>query len=92
MSYVKADCVLPKELLDEIRQYVDGAYLYIPRAPQSKRAWGEGTTSRAETAARNNAIYTDYQNGLCYAALSVKYFLSVKSVQRIVLRLKNEKR
>ncbi len=92
MSYVKADCVLPEELLQAIWQYVDGTCLYIPRKPECKRAWGEGTAFLVETKARNSEIYQDYQDGFCYAQLSEKYFLSEKSVQRIVLQHKNKTR
>ena len=31
MKYVKAQDVLPKEILKIIQEYVDGKYLYIPR-------------------------------------------------------------
>ncbi|MBO4748848.1 MAG: hypothetical protein J5546_00875 [Lachnospiraceae bacterium] len=30
MSYVKAENVLPKELIETIQQYVDGKMIYIP--------------------------------------------------------------
>ncbi len=92
MSYVKASCILPEELLQEIWRYVDGTCLYIPRKPECKRAWGEGTSFRSEMEVRNSEIYKDYQSGLCYKKLCEKYYLSVKSVQRIVLRQKKEKR
>jgi hypothetical protein len=31
MSYIKAEYVLPQELLELIQQYIDGDYIYIPR-------------------------------------------------------------
>ena len=33
MSYMKAEEVLPKELIQLIQEYTDGAYIYIPRKP-----------------------------------------------------------
>lgn len=30
MSYIKAEEILPKELLETIQQYVDGQLIYIP--------------------------------------------------------------
>ena len=30
MSYIKADQVLPKELIEAIQQYIDGKSIYIP--------------------------------------------------------------
>ena len=31
MSYIRADEILPKELLEAIQQYIDGQTIYIPR-------------------------------------------------------------
>ena len=31
MSYIKAENVLPQELIEAIQQYVDGKLIYIPR-------------------------------------------------------------
>ena len=31
MSYIRADEILPKELLETIQQYVDGQIIYIPK-------------------------------------------------------------
>ena len=30
MSYIKAEDILPRELLETIQQYVDGQLIYIP--------------------------------------------------------------
>ena len=38
MSYIRADEILPKELLEAIQQYIDGQTIYIPR--KEKRKWG----------------------------------------------------
>ena len=37
MEYVKAETVLPPELLREVQRYVDGRILYIPRAAGARR-------------------------------------------------------
>ena len=38
MSYQKADRILPRELLEQVQEYVDGALIYIPKtAGQSGR-------------------------------------------------------
>ena len=37
MSYIRAEEVLPKELLASVQQYVDGQMLYIPRKEKEKR-------------------------------------------------------
>ena len=31
MSYQKADRILPRELLEQVQEYVDGALIYIPK-------------------------------------------------------------
>ena len=41
MSYIRADMILPRELIEAIQQYVDGKSIYIPR--KEKREWGSGT-------------------------------------------------
>ena len=90
MSYVKAVDVLPDEILAIIQNYVDGEYIYIPRKENNKKSWGENTNSRKEIRMRNSKIYEDYKRGIKVKDLAEKYFLSDKSIQRIVLQKKNE--
>lgn len=90
MSYVKAVDVLPDEILALIQNYVDGEYIYIPRKENNKKSWGENTNSRKEIRMRNSKIYEDYKRGIKVKDLAEKYFLSDKSIQRIVLQKKNE--
>ena len=90
MSYVKAVDVLPDEILSLIQNYVDGEYIYIPRKENNKKSWGENTNSRKEIRMRNSNIYEDYKQGIKVKELAEKYFLSEKSIQRIVLQKKNE--
>ncbi|MBO5057520.1 MAG: hypothetical protein J6C64_14370 [Lachnospiraceae bacterium] len=84
MSYRRADQILPEELLQLIQQYVDGDYLYIPRKESNRKKWGENTATRKELEERNSAVYTDFQHGASMEQLASKYFLSEKSIQRIV--------
>lgn len=88
MSYRSADKVLPSELIELIQQYVDGDYLYIPRKEEKRKKWGENTNIRSELAERNSSIYEDYLKGLSVKELADKYFLSEKSIQRIVYKRK----
>ncbi|MDO5517719.1 MAG: CD3324 family protein [Clostridium sp.] len=90
MSYVKAVDVLPDEILSIIQNYVDGEYIYIPRKENNKKSWGENTNSKKEIHMRNSKIYEDYKSGMKVKDLAEKYFLSDKSIQRIVLQKKNE--
>ncbi|MFT8314275.1 MAG: CD3324 family protein [Clostridium sp.] len=91
MSYIKATDVLPGELLDLIQKYIEGEYIYIPRKECNKRSWGEITKSKKETNARNAEIYEKYKEGVSTKVLSEMYYLSAKSIQRIILKIKKEK-
>ena len=90
MSYQKAQNILPIELLDMLQKYVDGECIYIPRKSSNKKNWGANTTIREEIKIRNSKIYYDYQHGCNFEYLSMKYYLSLKSVQRIVLQEKRK--
>ncbi len=84
MRYLKANQILPENVLEQVQQYIDGACLYIPRKPGDKREWGAGTATRDELAARNRMIYTEHQSGASTQELARQYFLSEKSIQRII--------
>ena len=82
MSYIRADEILPKELLEAIQQYIDGQTIYIPR--KEKRKWGSRTSSKEFFRERNERIYQAYQKGDSAEELSRRFSLSVKSIQRIL--------
>lgn len=84
MSYIKAEEILPKELLETIQEYVDGKNIYIPRKESCRRAWGCGTTYKGELKLRNDAIRTGFHQGLTRRQLAEQYHLSVKSIGRIL--------
>ena len=86
MSYIRADKILPKELLEAIQQYVDGQIIYIPR--KEKQEWGSGTSAKEFFRERNERIYKAYQEGISKEELSRRFSLSGKSIQRI---LRNQK-
>ncbi|MFJ7980983.1 CD3324 family protein [Lysinibacillus xylanilyticus] len=92
MSYKKAKHILPAELLELIQEYVDGEYIYILRRSEHKKNWGSGTTIREELDVRNSKIYNDYLSGMDPANLAEKYYLSSKSIQRIVLKEKRKRK
>lgn len=89
MSYKNAGDILPEKLLTEIQQYIDGVCLYIPRKEESKRSWGALTATKKELEARNQRIYEDYERGMLTSELAEKYYLSVKSIQRIIHEKRN---
>ena len=84
MSYIKAEEILPEELIRQIQKYVDGVYIYIPRKPGTRHPWGQETDYKAELKARNDRIRHDYATGESVVLLSRRYHLSEKSVRRIL--------
>lgn len=84
MGYIKAEEILPAEVIGLIQQYVDGKSIYIPRKQNHRQEWGTGTKIKQELSIRNEQIYKDYQTGLKICELAEKYFLSEKSIQRII--------
>jgi len=91
MSYKKAKHILPAELLELIQEYVDGEYIYIPRRAEHKKDWGSNTATRKELDVRDFNIYNDYLSGADTVTLGKKYYLSSKSIQRIVLKEKRRR-
>lgn len=89
MSYQKAEKVLPVELLELIQEYIEGEMIYIPKKKEHKKHWGANTEIHIEMEKRNCQIYNNYCNGFTIDELSNQFYLSIKSIQRIIL---NEKR
>lgn len=88
MGYRRAEQILPNEIIEMIQNYVDGECIYIPRKENARRNWGENTNIRKELKERNLSIYLDYQGGMKETQIAEKYFLSVKSIQRIIGQMK----
>lgn len=84
MRYIKAVEILPENLIRQIQEYADGVYIYIPRKPGTRRAWGQGTDYRSELKSRNDHIRSDHAAGSAVEELSRKYHLSEKSIRRIL--------
>lgn len=72
-----------------IQYYIDGENIYIPRKENNKKEWGSQTLIRQELTDRNSSIYIDYQKGNKVSELAAKYFLSEKSIHRIIRDIKN---
>lgn len=84
MSYIKAEEILPMELIRKIQEYADGVYIYIPRKPGARHPWGQETEYKSELKARNDRIRNDFAAGQSVTALSLKYHLSENSIRRIL--------
>ncbi|NBH26479.1 hypothetical protein D3Z60_11805 [Lachnospiraceae bacterium] len=81
-SYRKAEEILHIEIIELIQQYVDGENIYIPRKSSYRQAWG--TEIKLELLKRDKQIYDEYLAGSNIAELACKYYLSEKSIQRIL--------
>ena len=90
MGYKRAMSVLPNDLLMAIQKYVDGEYIYIPRKAGNKKQWGERKNSRYQLDERNRVIYEQYQCGISVEALARRYFLSPKTIYKILSAIKND--
>ncbi|SHO51886.1 CD3324 family protein [Anaerocolumna xylanovorans] len=88
MKYIKAQDVLPDELIKILQEYVNGEYLYIPRKDGEKKTWGEKSGARILLKERNLEIYQKYHNGQTAEELAMEYFLSEQSIRRILSQVK----
>ena len=43
MGYIRAEEILPVEIIEQIQKYVDGANIYIPRKQVNRQDWGAKT-------------------------------------------------
>lgn len=88
MKYIKATDVLPVEILEIIQEYIDGEYIYIPRKCKNHKAWGEKSGIKDSLEIRNKEIYRKYLKGNTIDELTKEYFLSEKSIRRIINKQK----
>ena len=56
MGYIKAEEILPAEVIELIQQYVDGRNIYIPRKQNHRQEWGKSTKIKQELSVRNEQI------------------------------------
>ncbi|MEW9124100.1 MAG: CD3324 family protein [Thermotaleaceae bacterium] len=91
MDYKNAIFVLPDELITAIQQHIDGEYLYIPRKAENKKGWGELKNSKRFLNERNIAIFEKYQCGSSVEELANKYYLSPKTIYKILAAMKYSK-
>ncbi|NFM79123.1 DNA-binding response regulator [Clostridium botulinum] len=82
--------MLPEELIELIQNYIDGEYIYIPRKECNRKTWGENTESKRKISIRNSEIYKKYKESISVKVLSEMYYLSPKSIQRIISNISSE--
>ena len=87
MSYINANMVLPEDLIKEIQKYVNGVNLYIPRLP---RKHNTRSSCKQELYRRNHEIYEQFLQGKKVSKLTEEYYLSDKSIYRILGKMKKK--
>ena len=75
MSYPKIYEVLPKDIILQIQDYIEGEVIYIPKRSENKKSWGDCTDTKEILSLRNKKIYYDYCDGISVQQLAQKYFL-----------------
>jgi hypothetical protein len=86
MKYVKAEAILPENLLKEIQRYVQGETIYIPKPKKAYRKWGTHSGTRALIDERNACIQDAFKNGKTIDQLAFDYHLSCETIKKIVYR------
>lgn len=85
MKYQNAAEILPEKLLKELQSYVDGQFLYIPKATKKKQ-WGTDSGSRIFYQERNKEIQKRYQQGCSIDMLTNQYGLAYSTIKNILYR------
>lgn len=86
MTTVKANTVLPDDLLREIQLYIQGETIYIPKKDSSHAKWGSQSGTRKRLDERNSAIRASFKKGSTISQLAEEYFLSTESIKKIVYK------
>ncbi len=83
MNYKNANNILPNRLVQEIQQYVQGEYIYIPI--NNKVISTAPTDYGQELIKRNKHIFTKSLEGVSNRELASMYHLSASSIRRIII-------
>lgn len=86
MKYINANEILPKPLIKELQNYVQGGYIYVPIKTDERKNWGEQSGYRLELDRRNEKIRQEYKNGVSLDILADRYYLSVSAVKKIIYK------
>jgi Ser/Thr protein kinase RdoA (MazF antagonist) len=83
VNYKNANHILPDRLVQEIQQYVQGEYIYIPIKDKVMNT--SPTEYEQELIKRNEHIYTKSLEGISNSELANMYHLSASSIRRIII-------
>jgi len=90
MGYIRAEEILPEHIVALLQEYAEGQMIYVPKKKEHKALWGALSGARDQLGHRNIAIYREYLAGVKVAQLAEKYYLTEKSIQRIIREMKKE--
>ena len=84
MGYIRAEDILPPDVLAMVHRYIDGEMLYVPKKHTKRNNWGAVSGTKEYYTNRNARICAEYNSGASVRVLAETYFLSEKSIQRII--------
>ena len=84
MKYINANKILPDALIEELQEYVQAGYIYIPAKDEQHKSWGELSGYRKELYERNEIVIKKYKNGVSIEDLAEEYYLSVYAIRKII--------
>ncbi|GIO70120.1 CD3324 family protein [Paenibacillus sp. FSL M7-1455] len=84
MKYINAESVFPRRLLEELQQYVQGGWVYVPTLKHSRTAWGERSGNKEALRRRNAEMKSRFSGGESIERLSSEYGLAYDTVKKIV--------
>jgi Mor family transcriptional regulator len=86
MPYMKAEELLPPELIKEIQKYIQGTQIYIPGVAEKRLSWGEKNGTRKKLEQRNNSIRNLKEKGWKINDLADHFHLSSDSIRKILYK------
>ena len=84
MKYINAKTILPKALIEELQNYVQAGYIYVPAKEERHRSWGEVSGYREELERRNKKIRMEYGQSISVEELACRYCLSISAIRKII--------
>ena len=84
MKYINAKTLLPEALVEELQNYIQAGYIYVPAKEEQHRSWGEVSGYRKELEKRNEKIRTKYRQGFSVEELARRYCLSISAIRKII--------
>ena len=86
MKYINANEILPVRLVEELQEYMQAGYIYVPAKAEQHKSWGELSGYRKELENRNKKIILEYKQGASMEELADYYHLSVYAIRKIIYK------